>query len=135
MRQCAPTNVSKCFSLVTKETTARSSSQDAAAKPYRPAVGQDPETAELRHRGRGRRGELRAVNVIHIFKENHSFSEEPPHPGPRSIVGAANPAAAPQAAAGAEPTSAVGPSIIGRPSANIPKRPNSAIAGGVGEAS
>jgi hypothetical protein len=41
--------------------------------------------------------------TIHIFKENQRFSEETSHPGPHSVVGAANPAAAPQAAAGAEP--------------------------------
>ena len=93
MRHCARTNVSKCFSLVTKETTARSSSQGAAAKTYRPAVGQDPETAELRHRGLGRRGELRAMIVIDIFKENHRFSEKTSHPGPHSVVVAANLAA------------------------------------------
>jgi hypothetical protein len=29
--------------------------------------------------------------VIDIFKENHRFSEKTPHPGPRSVVGAANP--------------------------------------------
>ena len=40
----------------------------------------------------------------------------------------------PQAVAGAEPTSAVWPSLIGRPSAKIPKRPNATIAGGVAEA-
>jgi hypothetical protein len=41
---------------------------------------------------------------IDIFKENHRFSEQTPHPAPRSVVGAAKlpPAAAPQAAAGAE---------------------------------
>jgi hypothetical protein len=36
------------------------------------------------------------MSVIHIFKENQRFSEETPHPGPRSVVGAANPAAAPK---------------------------------------
>jgi hypothetical protein len=93
VRQCARTKVSKCFSLVTKETTARGSSQGAAAEPYRPAVDQDPETAELRHRGRGHRGELRAMIVIDIFKENHRFSEKTSHPRPHSVVGAANLAA------------------------------------------
>jgi hypothetical protein len=46
---------------------------------------------------------------IDIFKENHRFSEKTPHPGPRSVVGAATwpLAAAPQAAAGEEPISAV----------------------------
>jgi len=29
--------------------------------------------------------------VIDIFKENHRFSEKTRHPGPRSVVGAANP--------------------------------------------
>jgi hypothetical protein len=46
----------------------------AAAEPYWTAVGQDPETAEPRHRGRDRRGELRAMIVIDIFGENHRFS-------------------------------------------------------------
>jgi hypothetical protein len=40
--------------------------------------------------------------LIDIFKENHRFPEETPHPGPRSIVGAANLAAAPPAAAEAD---------------------------------
>jgi hypothetical protein len=31
--------------------------------------------------------------VIDIIKENHRFSEKTPHPGPRSVVGAANLAA------------------------------------------
>ena len=65
----------------------------SGAEHYRPAGGQDPETAELRHRGPGHRGELRAMIVIDIFKENHRFSEKTPHPGPRSVVGAANLAA------------------------------------------
>jgi hypothetical protein len=38
------------------------------------AVGQDPETAEPRHRERDRRGELRAMIVIDFFGENHRFS-------------------------------------------------------------
>jgi hypothetical protein len=40
----------------------------------RPAVGQDPETADRHHRGRDRRGELQAMIKIDIFKENHRFS-------------------------------------------------------------
>jgi hypothetical protein len=47
--------------------------EDAAAEPYRPAVGQYPETAELRHRGRGRRGELPAMIVINISKKITDF--------------------------------------------------------------
>jgi hypothetical protein len=47
----------------------------AAAGPYRPTVNQDPEMAELHHRGRGRRGELRAMIKIDIFKENHRFAD------------------------------------------------------------
>jgi hypothetical protein len=35
---------------------------------------------------------------IDIFKENHRFSEQTPHPGPRSVVGAANLAAGRRAA-------------------------------------
>jgi hypothetical protein len=31
--------------------------------------------------------------VIYIFEENHRFSEKTPHPGPHSIVDAANLAA------------------------------------------
>jgi hypothetical protein len=57
--------------------------QGGGAEPYRPAGGQDPETAELRHRGRGQRSELWAMVVIYIFKEieiyifkeNHRFSD------------------------------------------------------------
>jgi hypothetical protein len=49
--------------------------------------------AEFHDRGRGRRGELRAMIKIDIFKENHRFSEKTSHPAPRSVVGAANRAA------------------------------------------
>jgi hypothetical protein len=49
-------------------------------------------------------------------------------------LGNLGPAASLLAAAGAEPTSAVRPSLIGRPSAKIPERPNATIAGGVAEA-
>jgi hypothetical protein len=38
------------------------------------ALGRDPETAELHHRGRGARGALRAMMAIYIFKENYRFS-------------------------------------------------------------
>jgi hypothetical protein len=38
------------------------------------ALSQDSETVEIHHRGRGRRGELRAMIDSNIFKENHSFS-------------------------------------------------------------
>jgi hypothetical protein len=71
---------------VTKETTARGSSQSAAAKPYRPAVDQDPETAELRHRGPGHRGELRTMIVIDIFKDNHRFLEKTSTSAAGSVV-------------------------------------------------
>jgi hypothetical protein len=47
----------------------------AAAKPCRPAVGQDFEMTELQHHGRGRRGEIRAMIVIYVFKENRRFSD------------------------------------------------------------
>ena len=67
--------------------------QDAGGDPYRPAGGQKPEMAELHRRGWGRRGELRAITLIDIFKENHRSSEKTAHPGPRSVVGAANLAA------------------------------------------
>jgi hypothetical protein len=36
--------------------------------------------------------------VTYIFKENHRFSEQTPHPGPRSVVGAATLAAGRRAA-------------------------------------
>ena len=68
-------------------------SEHAAAGPYRPVGGQDPETAKLHHCGRGRRGELLAMIVIDIFKENHRFSEKTPQPEPHSVVDAANLAA------------------------------------------
>jgi hypothetical protein len=48
--------------------------EGAAAGPHRLAVAQDSETVDRRHRGRGCRGELRAMIVINVFKENHSFS-------------------------------------------------------------
>jgi hypothetical protein len=48
--------------------------EGVAAEPYRPAVAQDPETADRRHRGRDRRGELQAMIKIDIFKENRRFS-------------------------------------------------------------
>jgi len=38
--------------------------------------------------------------VIDIFEENHRFSKKTPYPAPHSVVDAANPAAASQAAAG-----------------------------------
>ena len=57
-----------------EEITDFRKSRRVAAEPYWPAVSQDPETAELDHRGRGGRGELRAMIVINIFKENHRFS-------------------------------------------------------------
>jgi len=65
--------------------------EGASAEPYWPAVGRDPEAAELHHSGRGCRDDLRAMMVIDIFKENQRFSEQTPHSGPRSVVGAANP--------------------------------------------
>ena len=52
-------------------------SQVAGAAPpsvIGPAVGQNPETVELHHRGQGRSDELRPMIVIDIFKENHRFS-------------------------------------------------------------
>jgi len=49
--------------------------EGAAAEPYRPAVGGDPETADRHHRGGDRRGELRAMIKIDIFKENHRSSD------------------------------------------------------------
>jgi hypothetical protein len=67
--------------------------EGAAGGPHRPAVGQDPETAEPHHRGRDRRGKPWAMMAINIFRENHRFSEKTPHPGPHSVVGAANLAA------------------------------------------
>jgi hypothetical protein len=45
-----------------------------AAEPCRPAVGHDPESAELHHRGQGCIGELRAMTKIDIFTENHRSS-------------------------------------------------------------
>src|SRR5215468_6371464 len=67
--------------------------QDAGGDPYRPAGGQDLETAQ-HHHARGR----------DIFKENRRFSEKTPQPEPHSVV--VRPTW-PQAAAGAEPTSAL----------------------------
>ena len=49
--------------------------EGAAAEPYRPAVGQDPETAALHHRERRRRGEIGAMIQIYVFEENHRFSD------------------------------------------------------------
>ena len=67
--------------------------EGAGAEPYRPALGQDLQTDERHHRGRGRRGEPRAIIVIYIFEENHRFSKKTPHPGPDSVVCAADLAA------------------------------------------
>ena len=66
---------------------------DAATEPYWPAVGQDPKTVKHHHHGRGRKAKLQAMILIDIFKENHRFSEQTPHPAPHSVVGAANLAA------------------------------------------
>jgi hypothetical protein len=60
---------------------------DAAAEPYRPAVGRTPPSRE------GSQGELQAMTLIDIFKENHRSSEKTPHPAPHSVVGATNLAA------------------------------------------
>jgi hypothetical protein len=48
--------------------------EGAAAEPYWPAVGQDRDTADRQHRGRGRKGELPAMIKIDVFEENHRFS-------------------------------------------------------------
>jgi hypothetical protein len=38
------------------------------------ALGQDSEAVAIQHHGQDGRGELRAMIVIDIFKENHRFS-------------------------------------------------------------
>jgi hypothetical protein len=48
--------------------------EDAAAGPYRPTVNQDFET-NFTTAKRGRRGQLRAMIKIDIFKENHRFAD------------------------------------------------------------
>ena len=53
----------------------------------------DSETVEIHHRGRGRRGELRAIIYSNIFEEKHRISKKTAHPGLHSLVDAANPAA------------------------------------------
>jgi hypothetical protein len=67
----------KSLSLLTTASEASISAvsiEGTATEPYRPGRRQDPETAELYHRKRGRRGELRAMIKIDIFKENHRSS-------------------------------------------------------------
>jgi len=72
---------------------------------HRPRPGQirlksSSETAELHHRGRGCSGELPVMIEMDIFKEKHRFSEKTPHPGPRSVVGAATSGVSLQASVG-----------------------------------
>ena len=62
------------------------------AGPYRPAA-EDPETAELHHRGGVGKAHYARWVAIYFFEGNHRFSEKTPHPGPPSIVNAANLAA------------------------------------------
>jgi hypothetical protein len=54
--------------------------------------------------------------VIDIFTENHRFSEKTPHPGPRSVAGAANRAAS----SGGEVEMPVGAVLVQTLYANIP---------------
>jgi hypothetical protein len=70
-----------------------STSKAWAAKPYRPAVGQEPKMAKFHHQGRRRRDALRKMIETDIFEENHRFSQKTKHPGSLSIVNAANLAA------------------------------------------
>jgi hypothetical protein len=49
--------------------------QGVAAKPYRPAVGQDRETAPTPRSTAGSEVQTAAVIVIDIFEENHRFSD------------------------------------------------------------
>ena len=58
-------------------------SEGAGRRALSTAVGRDPETDGLHHRGPGRRGEPRAMIMIYIFEENHRFSKQTPHPTPR----------------------------------------------------
>jgi hypothetical protein len=61
--------------MLPQEITEFRMSEGKAAEPYRPAIGQDPETAGRHHRARDRRGELWAMIEIDIFKENHRSSD------------------------------------------------------------
>jgi hypothetical protein len=60
--------------MLPQEITEFRRSAGKAAEPYRPAIGEGPETVDRHNRARDRRRELQAMIIIKIFKENHRFS-------------------------------------------------------------
>ena len=83
--------------------------EGAGAEPYRPALGQDLQTDERHHRGRGRRGNHGRLSSSIFLKKITDFRIRPRIRGRivLSVRPTWPPAGAPQAAAEAEPTSEV----------------------------